>query len=117
MAATAIDTLTGDDELYDALYDVKREAEEVGNYIEGDPYPGMNALREAAPVHKGFLRQLLDLPAFHRHKGALDRQGYTCFTFEACEAAFRDNVNFSNNVYRLGSTGHDEKTMSILEMD
>ncbi|MET0240660.1 MAG: cytochrome P450, partial [Sphingobium sp.] len=43
--------------------------------------------------------------------------GYTCFTFEACEAAFRDNVNFSNNVYRLGSTGHDEKTMSILEMD
>lgn len=29
--ATAASTLTADDELYDALYDVRREAEEVGN--------------------------------------------------------------------------------------
>ncbi len=114
----AANTLTQDDELYDALYDVRREAEDVGNYIEGDPYPGMNALRAAAPIHKGFLRQLLDLPAFHRHAGALDRQGYTCFTFEVCDKAFRDNVNFSNNVYRLESMGAEgPKTMGILEMD
>lgn len=117
MTDAATSTLTADDELYDALYDVRREAEEVGNYIEGDPYPGMNALREQAPVHEGFLRELLQLPTFHRHKGALDRQGYTCFTFEACEAAFRDNVNLSNNVYRLDGDGTGEKTMGILEMD
>lgn len=114
---------TSDDELYDDLYDVRREAEEVGNFISGDPYPGMNALREQAPIHAGFLRHLLDLPTFHRHKGALDRPGYTCFTFAMCEAAFRDNVNLSNNVYRLPAPGADadgtiaEKTMGILEMD
>ena len=117
MADAATHSLTADDELYDALYDVRREAEEVGNYIEGDPYPGMNALREAAPVHRGFLRELLHLPRFHRHKGALDRPGYTCFRFDVCEAAFRDNVNLSNNVYRLERSGEGEKTMGILEMD
>lgn len=115
MADAATNTLTDDDALYDALYDVRREAEEVGNYIEGDPYPVMNALREIAPVQKGFMRQLMHLPAFHRHKGSLDREGYTCFTFETCEQAFRDNVNLSNNVYHFD--GSPPKTMGILEMD
>lgn len=104
-----------DEEIYDALYDVRKEAEEIGNYVEGDPYPAMNELRARAPVQKGFLRQLLKLPAFHRHKGSLERQGYTCFTFEACERAFRDNVNLSNNVYHFD--GSPPKTMGILEMD
>ena len=108
-------TLTNDDALYDALYDVRREAEEMGNYIEGDPYPVMNALREQGAVQKGFMRQLMHLPAFHRHKGSLDREGYTCSTFEACEQAFRDNVNLSNNVYHFDRI--PPKTMGILEMD
>lgn len=105
----------GNDDLYEALYDVRREAEEIGNYIDHDPYPTLNALRERAPVQKGFMRQLMGLPTFHRHKGALEREGYTCFTFEACEAAFRDNVNLSNNVYHFD--GSPPKTMGILEMD
>ena len=117
MTSTASDTLTSEDDLYDALYDVRREAEEIGNYIEGDPYPAINALREKAPVQKGFLRELLVLPPFHRHKGALDQQGYTCFGFDQCEAAFRDNVNLSNNVYHLVDGEGAEKTMGILEMD
>ena len=75
----------------------------------------MNALRARGAVQKGFLRQLLEFPKFHRHKGALEREGYTCFTFEACERAFRDNVNFSNNVYHFD--GSPAKTMGILEMD
>jgi cytochrome P450 len=117
VAEATTSTLTVDDALYDELYDVRREAEEAGNYIEGDPYPGMNMLREQAAVHRGFLRELLDLPAFHRHKGALERQGYTCFRFATCEQAFRDNVNFSNNVYRLDRPSAGDKTMGILEMD
>ena len=104
-----------DDAIIEALYDVRKEAEEIGNYVEGDPYPAMNALRERAPVQKGFLRQLLELPPFHRHNGALEREGYTCFTFDACERAFRDNVNLSNNVYHFDGSG--PKTMGILEMD
>ena len=104
-----------DDDLYEALYDVRREAEEMGNYIDHDPYPLMNGLRERAPVQQGFLRQLMELPPFHRHKGSLDREGYTCFSFAACEMAFRDNVNLSNNVYHFD--GSPPKTMGILEMD
>jgi cytochrome P450 len=115
MATATKPTSTAGDELYESLYDVRREAEEIGNYIDHDPYPTMNELRERAPVQKGFLRELMGLPAFHRHKGALDREGYTCFTFEMCEKAFRDNVNLSNNVYHFD--GSPPKTMGILEMD
>ena len=115
MASVTSQAPTSDDELVDALYDVRKEAEEIGNYVEGDPYPAMNALRDQAPVQRGFMRQLLDLPAFHRHPGSLDRQGFTCFTFETCEQAFRDNVNLSNNVYHFD--GSPPKTMGILEMD
>jgi len=115
MSADASSISTADDELYDALYDVKREAEEMGNYIDHDPYPTMNALRGQGAVQKGFMRQLMELPPFHRHSGALEREGYTCFTFEACEKAFRDNVNLSNNVYHFD--GSPPKTMGILEMD
>ncbi len=115
MANATIQAPASDEEIYDALYDVRKEAEEIGNYVEGDPYPAMNALRDRAPVQKGFMRQLLELPVFHRHKGSLDREGYTCFTFDTCEQAFRDNVNLSNNVYHFD--GSPPKTMGILEMD
>lgn len=119
MASAATNLLTSDDSLYDSLYDVRKEAEEIGNYIDIDPYPGINALREQAPVHKGFMRDLLGLPTFHRQRGALGRQGYTCYTFEACDKAFRDNVNYSNDVFNLDGAMPDtgEKARGILEMD
>ena len=115
MATAAKSALVQDDELYDQLYDVKREAEELGNYIDVDPNPLMGALREKGPIHRGFLRELLGLPAYHRHKGALDRPGFTTFGFDACEKAFRDNLNLSNKTYHLD--GSPERTMGILEMD
>lgn len=107
--------VAGDEAIIKALYDVRKESEEIGNYVEGDPYPAMNALRAQGAVQKGFLRQLLALPPFHRHAGALEREGYSCFSYEACERAFRDNVNLSNNVYNF--MGGPAKTMGILEMD
>ena len=39
-----------DDDLYDTLYDVRKEAEEIGNYVEDDPYPAMNAARGRGAV-------------------------------------------------------------------
>jgi cytochrome P450 len=107
--------LTAEDDLYDTLYDVRTEAEELGNFIEGDPFPAMNALRESAAIQKGLLRELLGLPAYHRHKGVLGRTGYSCFNFQLCEKAFRDNVRLSNATYHLD--GSTPKTMGILEMD
>jgi cytochrome P450 len=110
------DVLTADNELYEELYDVRKEAEDAGNLVEGDANPGMCALRDQAPVHKGFLRDLLGLPAHHRHTASVGREGYTCFTFDVCNAAFRDNERFSNATYHMDPRT-DEQTLSILEMD
>ena len=84
------DVLHADDTLYEELYDVRREAEHAGNFVEEDMNPPMNALRDKAPVQKGFLRELLGLPPHHRHGASVGRDGYTSFNFETCNAAFRD---------------------------
>ena len=115
MAHSESNTVTAEDELYDALYDVRTEAQMEGNYIEGDPFPAMNQLRDQAPVQKGLLRELLGLPAYHRHPVVFGREAFTCFTFDLCEKAFRDNVNLSNGLYH--KDGSSARTMGILEMD
>jgi cytochrome P450 len=111
------DVLTADDPLYEELYDVRREAEEFGNLVEEDMNPGMNALRERAPVQKGFLRDLLGLPHHQRHAGAETREGYTCFSWNACNAAFRDNERFTQGVYTLSQPAGSEPRLGILQMD
>lgn len=108
--------LTTDDPLYEALYDVRREALEMGNLVEEDMNPAMSALRDQAPVHKGFLRGLLKLPPHQRHVAAIGRQGYTAFSFAACEAAFRDFRRFSSRILHHPNEAN-EQTMGILEMD
>ncbi len=110
------DVLLADDPLYMELYDVRREAEVMGNLIEGDVTPDIHALRAQAPVHKGKLRELLGLPAHERHVAAIGRQHYTVLAYDACEAAFRDPRHFSNRVSHHPNE-RNELTMSILEMD
>lgn len=110
------DVLTADDPLYEELYDVRREAEAVGNFIDVDVTDDIHALRAKAPVHKGKLRELLGLPDHERHVFARGRQHYSVLTYDACEEAFRNPLLFSNKVQ-----GHpnpnNENTMGILEMD
>jgi cytochrome P450 len=111
------DVLTADDPLYEELYDVRREAEAVGNAIDvGAVMPEVHRLRARAPVHKGKLREILGLPAHDRHVFAIGRPHWTILSYDACEAAFRDPRTFSNSVQ-----GHPnpagENTMGILEMD
>lgn len=111
------DVLTADDPLYEELYDVRREAESVGNSVEvAAIMPQVHALRAQGPVIRGRLRELLGLPLHERHARAAGRPHWTVLSYEACEAAFRDPAIFSNSVQ-----GHDnpagEKTMGILEMD
>ncbi|MBB4860225.1 cytochrome P450 [Novosphingobium chloroacetimidivorans] len=111
------DVLVADDPLYEELYDVRKEAESVGNFIDvGTVMPRVHQLRAQAPVHKGKLREILGLPEHDRHVYAKGRQHYSVLTYEACEAAFRDAATFSNTVQ-----GHPnpagERTMGILEMD
>jgi cytochrome P450 len=111
------DVLVADDPLYEELYDVRKEAEAVGNFIDvGAVMPQVHRLRAQAPVHKGKLREILGLPGHDRHVLAKDRQHWTVLTYEACEAAFRDPATFSNAVQGHPNPG-GEKTMGILEMD
>jgi cytochrome P450 len=106
-----VETLIGDDTIYEELYDVRREAEHAGNLVEEDVNPGMCALRDRAPVQKGFLRDLMGLPPHQRHGVAAGREAYTCFSWDVCNAAFRDHERFSSAVYGLGGY------LGILEMD
>lgn len=115
MSTPAENVLTTDDPLYKELYDVRREALEIGNLVEEDMNPKLSALRERAPVQKGFLRDLLGLPHHQRHQMAIGRQGYTTLSFAAGEAVFRDGQRFSSRIVHRPNT--DEQTMGILEMD
>lgn len=110
------DVLTRDDPLYEQLYDVRREAMEMGNLVEEDMNPKLSALREQAEVHKGSLRELLGLPEVKRHKVGLGRQSYTVLSFAACEKAFRENGRFSSSIIHHPNPTN-EQMMGILEMD
>ncbi len=109
------DVLLADDPLYRELYDVRREAEAMGNFIERDVTPEIAALRAQAPVHKGKLRELLDLPHHDRHVNGIGRQHYTVLSYEACEAAFRNPAVFSNKIQMDPQIG--EKGTGLLEID
>ena len=112
------EVLTARDPLYEELYDVRREAEEAGNFVEGDMNPKMNALRERAPVQQGFLRELLGMPEFQRHVAARGRGGYTCFSYEICDQAFRDYDRFSNEIMQVEPPKEGvPPRLGILEMD
>jgi cytochrome P450 len=108
------ESLTGDDPRYQLLFNVADEALKATGRVEGDLTPAMNALRNARPVHKGSLRQLLQLPEVHK---AFDRprEHYSVLTFGLCERAFRENLLFSSEVYKE-SPGVQQFGKSILQM-
>jgi cytochrome P450 len=107
-------SLTAEDPRYRELFDLAKEAIEHAGRVEGDLTPAMNALRDRAPVMKGSLRDLLELPEIHK---AFDRsrEHYTIFTFKLCERAFRENLLFSSEVYKE-SPGVQSLGRTILEM-
>jgi cytochrome P450 len=92
------DAVNADDPRYKEMFDVRNEAR-ADVLIETDMNAAFNALREQAPVHKGYLRNLMKLPD-HHPRYATPRPAYTAFSFEACNAAFRDNETFSSKLYR-----------------
>jgi cytochrome P450 len=109
------DTLIADDSLYEELYDVRREAEQSGNFVERDMNPDMGALRDQAGVQKGYLRDLLKLPPHQRHTAAIGRPGYTSLAWKACDEAFRDHQRFSSLI--MQTPGATEQRLGFLEMD
>lgn len=108
------DTLTSDDPRYRELFDVARETASHGGALVGDLTPAMNALRNRAPVIKGSLRELLDLPEIHQVT-TVKRQYYTLLSFALCNRALRENLLFSSAVYKE-SVGVQQLGKTILEM-
>ena len=89
------EALTEDDPRYRELFDAAKEAAASNQgAVYGDFTAAMNALRDAAPVHKGSLRQLLNLPDMGHYSPP--REHYTTFSFQTCNRAFRDTQVFSS---------------------
>ena len=98
-------TATGDAQLLDReeirrLFDLRSSfmAHSGGGYTD-DPYPQWHALREQAPVHEGVVHDLTDYPGdwFFQGLPYPDRPHFSAFSFEACDAAFRDGELFASH--------------------
>jgi cytochrome P450 len=92
-------TLTAEDERYADLFDVVKEATDLGGQVFGDLTPGMNALRNEHPAMQGSLRELLKLPPAPHTMYENERPHYTVLNYELCNRALRENLLFSSEVY------------------
>ncbi len=93
------DTLTSDDPRYRELFDVSKETLAGGGKVQGDLSSAMTDLLQQAPVLKGSLAELLQLPAEHG-MWETPREHYTLLNFAACDRALRENLVFSSEGYK-----------------
>lgn len=93
-------TLTSDDPLYAELFDVAKEARQGGGHVFGDLSGAMSDLARQAPVMKGSLQELLELPEPEHSMWSNPREHYTLFSFAACDRALRENLVFSSEGYK-----------------
>jgi cytochrome P450 len=98
-------TATGDAQLLDReelrrLFDLRSSynAHSGGGYTD-DPYVRWHALREQAIVHEGTVHELTGYPGdwFFQGLPYPDRPHFSTFSYEACDAAFRDGELFASH--------------------
>jgi cytochrome P450 len=98
-------TATGDAQLLDRdelrrLFDLRSSynAHSGGGYTD-DPYVRWKALRDQAPVHEGVVHELTGYPGdwFFQGLPYPDRPHFSTFSYEACDAAFRDTDLFASH--------------------
>jgi cytochrome P450 len=98
-------TATGDAQLLDReeirrLFDLRSSfnAFSGGGYTD-DPFPKWHALRESGPVHEGTVHALTDYPGdwFFQGLPYPDRPHFSAFSYETCDAAFRDGALFASH--------------------
>ena len=98
-------TATGDAQLLDRdelrrLFDLRSSYNALsGGGYTGDPFPKWHALRDSGPVHAGVVHELTDYPGpwFFQGLPYPDRPHFSAFSFEACDAAFRDSELFASH--------------------
>ena len=98
-------TATGDAGLLDRdelrrLFDLRSSynAHSGGGYTD-DPYPRWRALRLQASVHEGVVHELTGYPGdwFFQGLPYPDRPHFSTFSYEVCDAAFRDGDTFASH--------------------
>ncbi|MET0589144.1 MAG: cytochrome P450 [Novosphingobium sp.] len=95
--SNALASLVSDNPRYDSLFNMKKQSANTGVDMDKDYTEDMNRLRDAAPVHKGSLRELLGVPEMPFSD--VQRGSYTFFSYRACEIGFRENLIFSSEGY------------------
>ena len=97
-------TATGDAQVLDRnelrrLFDLRSSynARSGGGYTD-DPYPRWHELREQAPLHEGIVHELTGYPGDWTFQGLPypDRPHFSTFSYEVCDAAFRDPELFAS---------------------
>jgi cytochrome P450 len=70
-----------------------------GGWFEDDPYPIWRDLRERGPVLEGTVHDLsgLDRPALFHGLPYPELEHFSVFSFEACDAVYRDDKVFSSS--------------------
>jgi cytochrome P450 len=92
---------------------------QVGGGFEEDPYPVWHRLREQAAVHPGVVHELTGYEgaAFFQGLPHPDRPHFSAFTWEACDAAYRDAEVFSASLEPVDpDDGRFGATNSMLSM-
>jgi cytochrome P450 len=84
--------------LYRRVYHVPQDG-----LASADLYPKLHALREEAAVHEGQFCELVGRP-YRDIRFEPGRPYFSCYSWEACEIAFKDNETFSSEFYHLQDT-------------
>jgi cytochrome P450 len=93
----ALSSLVSDNPRYAELFDMNKQQANIGVDLDKDYTDDMNRLRDASPVHKGSLRELLGVKEMPFSD--IPRDSYTFFSYRACEIGFRENLIFSSEGY------------------
>jgi len=106
-----------DDDRYDDMFQVEKEADSLGTGLIEDPFPIWADLLEKGPVHKGTLSECMGMPA--ERSGNLYKPGFTYYSvlgFAAASEVYTRKDDFSSEFFHdLGIP--QQFGDSILSMD
>lgn len=92
----------------------------IGGAYEDDPYPAWHGLRAQAPVHEGVVHRLTGCEdeLFFHGLPEPDRPHFSAFSFEACDAAYRNDTVFASSFEPVDlSGGRYDLLNSMLSMN
>ena len=92
---------------------------QTGGGFEDDPYPTWHRLREQGPVHQGTVHELTGVTESLTFQGLPfpDRPHYSAFSYEACNAAYRNPELFASAPHAIDAVhGEVGATNSMISM-